>query len=140
MAACGLLACAVIAAIFAHAQWAAMGKASATTDFVFPRHNAGIWYNDTSLSGFLHLAYMSVELTLVLAYAVIPMLVRRVLLIAGLLTAHLIVGQMQPGWYLTGTIWAVRTIVPTLATVLLTWLVALYKIHQVDRAKAGTIA
>jgi len=129
MAASGLLMCAVIATIFAHAQWDAMGKAAATTDFVFPRHNTGSWYTDMSLSGYLHLAYMSAELTLILGYAVIPMPVRRVVLISGLLTAHLIVGQVQPGWYLTGTIWTARTIVPTLATVLLTWLVALYKIH-----------
>jgi hypothetical protein len=130
----GLAALAILATGFAHAQWDAMGRAAATTDFVFPRHNADVWYQDLSLSGYLHLAYMSVELALVLGYAVMPMSVRRVLLISGLLTVHLIVGQVQPGWYSTGVIWTARTIVPTLATVLLTWLVALYKIRQVSIA------
>lgn len=140
MAICGLAACAVIVTVFAHAQWDVMGRATATTDFVFPRHSAGVWYGDMSLSGFLHLAYMSVELTLVLAYVIMPMPVRKVLLISGLLTVHLIVGQVQPGWYTTGTIWTARTIVPTLATVLLTWLVALYKIRQANRCSTAATA
>jgi len=141
MATSGLAACAIVATIFAHAQWAAMGRASATTDFVFPRHTSGAWYNDMSLSGFLHLVYMSVELTLVLGYAVMPMPVKRVLLISGLLTVHLIVGQVQPGWYSTGTIWTVKTIVPTLTTVLLTWLIAWYKIQLVNHYPSpGTAA
>ena len=98
----------------------------------FPGTAPASWYGDMSLSGFLHLAYMSVELTLVLGYAVMPMPVKRVLLISGLLTVHLIVGQVQPGWYSTGTIWTARTIVPTLATVLLTWLIALYKMRLMN--------
>lgn len=140
LGACGLFACAVAVTLFAHAEWAAMGRAAGTTDFVFPRHSPGAWYSDMSFSGFLHLVYMSVELTLVLGYAVMRMPVKRVLLISGLLSVHLIVGQVQPGWYSTGTIWTARTIVPTLATVLLTWLVALYKIHEVNRYSGAGIA
>jgi hypothetical protein len=65
----GLLACAIMLTVFAHAQWAAMGKALGTTDFVFPQHTGGGWYNDMSVSGYLHLGYMGVELALILGYA-----------------------------------------------------------------------
>jgi hypothetical protein len=134
--ACALLACAITVAVFAHEQWAAMGKALGTTDFVFPEHSAGIWYNDMSVSGYLHLVYMSLELTLILAYSMVSMPVRRILWVSGLLTIHVILGQVQPGWYSSGTIWNARTIVPTFATVLLIWLVGLYKLRQ-ERRRAS---
>jgi hypothetical protein len=59
--------------------------------------------------------------------------VPRILWISGLLTAHVILGQVQPGWYLTGTIWNARTMVPTFTTVLLIWFVGLYKIRREKR-------
>lgn len=126
----GLLACAIIVTVFAHEQWATIGKALSTTDFVFPEHSTGIWYNDMSVSGYLHMVYMSLELTLIFVYAVVSMPVVRILWVSGLLTMHVVLGQVQPGWYLTGTIWNARTIVPTATTVLLIWFVGLYKIRQ----------
>ncbi len=136
--ACGLLVCAIILTVFAHAQWAAMGKAQGTTDFVFPVHTSGAWYNDLSVSGYLHMVYMSLELTLMFAYAITSMPKRRVYWISGLLTVHVILGQVQPGWYLNGTIWNARTIVPTFTSVLLIWLVGLYKIRQEKRFSIPT--
>jgi hypothetical protein len=130
---CGFLACAAIIAFFAHEHWAAIGKATGTTDFVFPSHSSGAWYNDLSISGYMHMVYMSVELSLLLAYAVVSMPVPKILWISGLLTTHVILGQVQPSWYSTGTIWNARTMVPTVTTVLLTWLVGLYKIRHERR-------
>ena len=128
----GLVACAVFATVVAHQQWAAMGKAAGTTDFIFPNHVTGIWYSDISVSGYLHLAYMSVELSLVLAYALMPVPRRTVITISSLLMIHLIIGQVEPGWYTSGTIWTARTVIPTTASVLLTWLIGLYKIRRVS--------
>jgi hypothetical protein len=113
-----------------------MGKALGTTDFVFPEHSTGVWYNDMSVSGYLHLVYMSLELTLIFAYSVVSMPVPRILWVSGLLTIHVILGQVQPGWYSSGTIWNARTMVPTFTTVLLIWLIGLYKLRQ-ERQRAS---
>lgn len=133
-------ACAVFAAAVAHQQWAAMGKAAGTTDFVFPNHQTGMWYRDMSTSGYLHLGYMSAELTLVLAYTFTPIPPRSVVLVSSLLTVHLIIGQVQPGWFTTGTIWNARTVIPTAASVLLTWLVGVYKIRRFNDRHMRRIA
>src|SRR6185437_16655721 len=102
-------------------------------DFIFPTHSGSIWYQDLSVSGYLHLIYMSVELTIILAYTVIPILVRTIYWVSGLLTAHVILGQVQPSWYATHEIWNVRTVAPTLGAVLLIWTVALFKIRRAKR-------
>jgi hypothetical protein len=130
MVACGFLACAVILTLLAHRQWAAFGEALGTTDFVFPNHSVGVWYNDLSVSGYMHIVYMSLELTLIFIYAVISIPVPRIFWISSLLTMHLVLGQVQPSWYTTGTIWNARTIVPTLTSILLIWSVSLYKIRH----------
>ncbi|HEY5026940.1 MAG TPA: hypothetical protein VIK39_00905, partial [Candidatus Angelobacter sp.] len=113
--------------LFAHQYWAAAGNAQRTTDFVFPSHTS-IWYNDLSVSGYLHVIYMSLELALILLYLLIPLPPRRILWITGLITAHLVLGQVQPAWFATHKIWTAGTMVPAITTVLLTWLTGVFKV------------
>lgn len=123
-----LLVCSAILTVLIHVQWAVMGAAQGSTDHVFPSHRTGVWYRDMSLAGYLHLFYMSGVLALVFAYALAPMPRSTIHVVSGLLTIHLFLGQVQPAWYSTGTIWAAQTVVPTVITVLIVWLVALWKI------------
>lgn len=130
-----LVALSAIITIVVHQRWDAMGEALGTTDHVFPSHEASIWYRDLSLAGYLHVIYMSAVLALVLAYSLVPVPRSTVLLVSGLLTIHVVLGQVQPAWYSTGTISEPSTIIPTTITVLLVWIVGAWKIRRVHRAK-----
>lgn len=125
-----LFVCALILTIIAHRQWALMGRFAGITDHVFPRHGPGIWYDDLSVAGYLHIIYMSLELTLLLAYASATMPGLTVWLVTFLLTIHVVVGQVQPAWYATGHFMTAGTMVPTVASVLVVWLVASLKIRN----------
>jgi hypothetical protein len=129
-----LLAFATAVTLIAHEQWAAAGKALGTTDFIFPSHAAGMWHEDLSVSGYLHIIYMSVELAIIFAYIVVRIPVRTIYWTSALLTVHVVLGQVQPGWYSTGTIWNVGTLAPTLFAVLMLWIVALFKIRRSERS------
>jgi hypothetical protein len=127
LAASVLLTMATAFTLCAHWYWAHAGKTQGITDFVFPSHNS-VWYNDLSASGYLHVIYMSLELALILIYLLIPLPPGRVLWITGLLTLHLVFGQVQPAWYATHKIWTAGTMVPIISTVLLTWLTGGFKV------------
>jgi uncharacterized Tic20 family protein len=122
-----LFVCALMLAIIAHQQWALIGRTAGITDHVFPRHGPDIWYHDLSVAGYLHVIYMSLELTLLLAYASVHMPRSTVVLVTGLLTIHVVVGQVQPAWYVTRAFPTARTMVPTMASVLVVWMVAFFK-------------
>lgn len=127
------LTCATVLTLLAHHHWFALGKAQGTTDFVFPSHSSGTWYNDLSVSGYLHVIYMSFELTLILAYVLLWLPPMRILSVSGLLSIHVIIGQVEPSWYSTHKIWIASTMIPTVVTVMLIWFVALIKIRQQSR-------
>ena len=122
-----LLVLAAMITIGAHQQWQRMGEAMGTTDHVFPSHGATTWYRDMSLAGYLHVVYMSGVLALLIAYAAVPIPPSTTVLVSVFLTVHLIVGQLQPAWYLSGTIWEPSTIMATTIPVLAVWVVGAWK-------------
>jgi hypothetical protein len=117
-----------VATLGVHWQWATIGRELGTTDHVFPSHAAGTWLGDMSVAGWLHVAYMTAFLALVFAYAIISVPAKVVWITSAILTLHLLVGQLQPAWYSTGTLMAPTTLASVVATVLAVWVVAAWKL------------
>jgi len=125
------------ATLAVHWQWATVGRDLGTTDHVFPTHVSGAWFRDISVAGWLHVVYMTGFLGLVVLYAVLSVPPKIVWLTSAILTLHLLLGQLQPAWYSTGTIAAPNTIASVLTTVIAVWIVAVWKIRSA-RVRAGS--
>ena len=135
-----LFAVAVGLSLFAHAQWSAMGAILQTTDHVFPTHASGLWYRDISVAGWMHVAYMALQLAVFLGYIAVPMPREVILLVSGLLSVHLVIGQIEPGWYSTGEIWVARNVIPTGMCLVITWSVAVLKLRAASKAVLSDVS
>jgi hypothetical protein len=115
--------------VIAHAQWAKGMRNDATTGHMFPTHKTGKWYVDISAAGWTHVFVMTMLLTVTLMYAVSPAPTNIVVAISLLLTVHVFLGTVQPGWYCTGKLWTWRNFGPPLLEAALIWCIALLKIQ-----------
>lgn len=134
LAVAGTLALACVLTVVAHQQWAAFGATLQVTDHVFPTHATGRWYSDISVAGWMHVAYMAAVIAILLAYCVLPLSPASILIVSALLTVHLPLGEIQPGWYTTGEPLAARNLVPPAVFVSLTWLIAWAKFRHLSRS------
>lgn len=95
------LAVAAFASLWLHARWHG-GHASAMRDHMWPSRPYGHRFRDLSVAGWLHVIYVTGELGLILAWALSPMPTAVVVLVAMVLTVHVPLGLLQPGWFASG--------------------------------------
>jgi hypothetical protein len=128
------LVIAVLATIIAHVHWAASMRHDGTTGHMFHTCVSGTWYLDLSRAGWMHVIVMATLLTVALMYAVSPVPVKVVVAVSVLLTAHVCLAMMQPGWYCTGKLWTWLNFAPPLFATGLIWGIAILKV-QLARGK-----
>ncbi|MCA1583820.1 MAG: hypothetical protein LC791_03260, partial [Acidobacteria bacterium] len=87
--------------LWLHAGWHG-NHATAVRDHMWPIRRHGRWFRDLSLAGWLHVAYVIAELGLITAWAFSPVPDAVGLLVALLLSVHVPIGLLQPGWFATG--------------------------------------
>jgi hypothetical protein len=117
----------VAASIVAHVQWAKWSRSDGVTEHVFRTHQLGIWYRDITLAGWMHVFVMAALLAIVLLYAISPLPIRVVITVSILLTVHVLIGTMQPGWYCTGKLWTWKNFGPPLLSAVLILTIAVLK-------------
>src|ERR1035441_3749016 len=109
--------------ILAHIQWANWSRNDGLTGHMFRSHETGIWYAEMSLAGWMHVIVMTVLLSVAFIYAVSSTPLNIVLTVSLLLTVHVFLGTVQPGWYCTGKLWTWRNFGPPLFATGLIWTV-----------------
>lgn len=114
--------------VFAHAQWARLFLKDGVTGHMFPTHMTGVWYLDMSGPGWMHVAVMAGLLTSMIMYASSPVTPQVVLIVSILVTVHVCLATLQPGWYCTGTLWSWRHFGPLFVFVSLIWSIAALKL------------
>lgn len=114
--------------VIAHILWAKWMQSDAITGHMFPTHETGKWYLDMSGAGWMHVVVMTALLTVVLIYAVSSVPVNVLFAVSLLLTVHVFLATVQPGWYCTGKLWTWRNFGTPLFTTALIWSIAALKI------------
>lgn len=111
-----------------HGQWYVWLREQGHTCHMWPRFDRG-QYSDISLAGRLHVMFMAAELVILgLAFLLSPLPRPTLLWVAALLSVHITVGTIQPGWFVTGR-WIGKGTVPVLgASLVAIWLVAILKL------------
>lgn len=117
------LAFSLLITILAHAQWCRWMRLDATTGHMFPTHSAGRWYIDMSISGWMHLVFMTIMLGVLFVYVLSPMPIRVVVAVAILLSVHMLVGTLQPGLHLAVGPWKWRILLMPSLAVILIWII-----------------
>ena len=114
------------AAVALHAWWHG-GTTDGVRDHLWPARRAAHWASDLSWAGWCHVAFVTGQLALLLAYAVVNVPPLVALVVTGVLTVHVPLGLLQPAWLATGRVPRsnVRLLVAAVATA---WLVAAVKV------------
>jgi hypothetical protein len=115
--------------IIAHVKWARGFREEGITGHMFPAYKNGTWYKDISNAGWMHVGVMSLLLSGTFMYAASPIPEPVILLVSVLLTAHVFLGTLQPGWFCSGELWRWSTLVPPLFATGLIWIIAMLKIQ-----------
>lgn len=120
------LAISTLVSVWLHATWHG-GHTSAVHDHMWPSRPYGHRFRDLSAAGWLHVIYVIAELGLIVAWVLSPMPVTVVVLVAIVLTAHVPLGLLQPGWLATRH--RPRTATPMLvAALILLWAAVAVKV------------
>lgn len=121
-----------IITVFIHWQWEESFRWAGITCHMFPGCIGYVNSTRTRVSraGALHVIYMTLQITLLIMYIISPIPEATVLLASMLLTAHVFLGTVQPGWYCTRELWTRMNMVPPVICTVLIWLVASVKLHS----------
>jgi hypothetical protein len=120
----GAMALATMASVWVHAWWYQRGGGG---DHVWPAHSHGSWWRDLSWSGWAHVIYVVVELTLLAGFVLHAAPPDVVIFVAAIFTIHVPIGLLQPRWFRTGHIATVQE-QPLLAPLLIAlWAATLLK-------------
>jgi len=119
----------IMATLIAHFLWAKWNRADNITGHMFPSHDTGRWYLDISAAGWMHFIVMAWLLSLMLMYVTSPMPTRGIVTVSILVTTHVVLATVQPGWYCTGRLWTWGNLGPPLFVAVLVWGVAIWKIQ-----------
>jgi hypothetical protein len=122
----GPLALAAIVSLVLHGWWHG-GTPHGVRDHLWPTRPSGRWAADLSRSGWCHVAYVTGELGLLLAWALSPAPATVVWTVAIILSLHAPLGVLQPAWFATGRLPSVdvRLVLASLAAA---WVVAAAKL------------
>jgi hypothetical protein len=123
-----LIVCSILSA-WVHVHWYRDEKATAhRQEHMWPSRQYRSWWRDLSWAGWAHVAYVAVELSILIGCALFPMPAVVIAVVAVVLSLHVPLGLLQPRWFLTGEIATARKqplLIPCLAAV---WVAALVKI------------
>ncbi len=108
-----------------HVFWASNHS---TTGHMWPNHKTGKWYSDMSMSGWLHVIYMTCQLSILILYALNPMPYFVVVATGVLLTIFWPLGVIQPAYAEKGVWMDKTTAFASVITVGAIWGVSLIKI------------
>jgi hypothetical protein len=122
----GPLLIGALASVIIHRWWHG-GQHASVRDHLWPSRPTGRWHADLSWSGWCHVVYVTVEVALLLAYAVTPVPAAVTWTVTALLTVHVLVGVLQPSWVAAGRLVREDVALAALAIVA-TWTVALVQI------------
>lgn len=120
---------AALASAWVHHHWYRGARASHSPEHMWPYRPHGMWVRDLSWAGWLHVLYVTGELTLLGGFLIHPMPEVVVLLVAAIFTIHVPIGLLQPRWFLTRRMATLRQqplLVPSLAAL---WIVAIVKLQ-----------
>lgn len=95
------LAVSALVSLWLHARWHG-GHASGVRDHMWPSRPYGHRFRDLSAAGWMHIIYVIGQFGLIVAWALTPMPAAAVVLVTAVLTAHVPLGLLQPGWVATG--------------------------------------
>lgn len=99
----GPVAVAAVTSVALHAWWHG-ATPHGVRDHMWPTRPTSRWAADLSLAGWCHVAYVTFELALLLAYAAIPVPLPVVALVTAVLSIHVPLGLLHPAWFATGGI------------------------------------
>ena len=120
---------ALTVAIVAHIFWAKGMQSEEVTGHMFPSHKTGKWYLDMSGAGWMHVVVTTMLLAVIFVYAVSPLPKNVIITASLLLTIHVLIAAVQPGWYCTGELWTRKNFDPPLVVAALVWSIAVLKIQ-----------
>lgn len=123
-----LLLFALVVTVIAHILWARWFRADRITGHIFPSHETGTWYLDISTAGWMHVLVMTLLLAAMFMYSLSPLPVEAVVGISLLLTVHMFIATLQPGWYCTGKLWSWTNFGPPILATFAVWSIAMLKI------------
>jgi hypothetical protein len=118
---------AAFASAWVHHHWYRHASATHSPEHMWPCRPHGTWVRDLSWAGWLHVLYVTGELTLLGGFLIHPMPDPVVLIVAAVFTIHVPIGLLQPRWFLTRRIATLRQqplLLPCLAAL---WIVAVVK-------------
>ncbi|MEZ5285407.1 MAG: hypothetical protein R2712_11500 [Vicinamibacterales bacterium] len=91
------------AAALLHAAWHG-GTRGGFRDHMWPTRPASHWARDLSWAGWCHMAYVTGQIAILVAYAVTTVPPAVVLMVTIVLTLHVPLGLLHPSWSATGTV------------------------------------
>jgi hypothetical protein len=121
------LLAATVASILVHVHWYRGQREVHSPEHMWPSRPYGSWFRDLSIAGWLHVLYVTGELTLLAGFLLHPMPLATVLLVTAIFSIHVPIGLLQPRWFVTGQIATLRQqplLVPCLAAL---WFIAAAK-------------
>ncbi len=113
--------------VLIHWKWADWLRESETRGHMFNANSV----TSFTLAGWLHVFYMTIQLTLLMLYVLSVIPPQVVWIISSVLTAHVFLGTVQPGWYCTGKVWTMGNIIPPTVCTALIWLIGVLKLRSV---------
>jgi len=117
---------AAIASIAVHHWWHG-GAPHGMRDHMWPARPDRHWATDLSIAGWCHVLYVAGELTVLLAYGMTPVPPLVVVAVAIILSVHVPIGLLQPGWFATGRVLPAGTRL-TAAVLVGIWIATLAKL------------
>lgn len=124
----GAVLLSAMASGWVHYHWYRSWSTSHSCEHMWPCRPAGTWYRDLSVAGWLHVLYVTGELTILIGFLIHPMPDATVLVVAAVFTIHVPIGLLQPRWFLNGRIASLRQqplLLPCLAAL---WIVSAAKL------------
>ncbi len=124
------LAISLIVTLAIHATWEGAMSKTNTTCHIFPSYQSGSWHKNMSEAGWLHVGYMTAQLAIIIVYIFSPMPEATVLTVSAILTVHVFLGTVQPGWYCSRKLWTAGNFAPPIICTTLIWSIATVKLHS----------
>ena len=98
------VALSALASAAVHVHWYRGDRVVHSPEHMWPTRPRGSWFGDLSIAGWLHVLYVTGELTLLVGFLVHDLPATVVLLVAAIFTIHVPIGLLQPRWFVTGRI------------------------------------
>jgi hypothetical protein len=119
-----------IVTVFLHIHWMGQHYDQYFFSHMFYIHPGEAWYQNITLAGWMHIVFMTIQLALLAMYTIFPMPSPVVWALSVIITLHIPIAVIQPGWYFTKKFWTMRNLLPAAILFVLTWLIAIAKLSK----------